>query len=364
MAAPNVRRALQLLPVNATTGIGSLPHTQLELALQQALQLDIPFLPQLPSGRPSELMIPAALEGVPGLSFDAEGLCTVALDVWEREQEAFGTAIEVALQSEALERFEPTAEACRAWKPFLWEVENRKLPFAKVQLAGPATVRWVAKTSEGKSASEHVRLDAQIFRLLLARAMAMVKAVRRAGATPILFLDEPGLFALERGNPRHLMALQELKMMVAALQREGALVGLHCCGNTQWGLLLDLGLDLLSLDVRLSLDALLDEREAFIRFLASGALLSLGIVPTDLDSDFDLPVLVESVEAALRATLPKSLPFAAVLSQMPLTPACGLGMRSVRDAERVFEQLRQAQRLVRQVTAAELVPQAPAPMSA
>jgi len=32
-------------PPLATTGIGSLPHTQLELALQQAFQVDIPLFP-------------------------------------------------------------------------------------------------------------------------------------------------------------------------------------------------------------------------------------------------------------------------------------------------------------------------------
>ena len=64
MSAPNIRRAIQLLPTSATTGIGSLPHTQLEMGLQAALALDIPFLPQLPVGRPSEFMIPQALDGL------------------------------------------------------------------------------------------------------------------------------------------------------------------------------------------------------------------------------------------------------------------------------------------------------------
>src|SRR5207302_10580735 len=82
MAAPTVRRALKLLPANATTGIGSLPHTQQELALQMALQLDVPFCPQLPIGHASELMISSALDGLPGLSFDSEGVCTVDVDAW------------------------------------------------------------------------------------------------------------------------------------------------------------------------------------------------------------------------------------------------------------------------------------------
>ena len=59
-----------MLPPLATSSIGSLPHTQLELALQQALLLDIPAAPQLPGRDPGEYMVPQALEGLPGLRFD------------------------------------------------------------------------------------------------------------------------------------------------------------------------------------------------------------------------------------------------------------------------------------------------------
>ncbi|MFL5355148.1 hypothetical protein [Archangium sp.] len=359
MSAPNIRRAVQLLPTGATTGIGSLPHTQLELGLQAALALDIPFLPQLPVGRPSEFMIPQALEGLPGLRWDDEGMCTVDQEAWAAGSEGFRARLEAALSSGALEAFEPSLEGCRAWRPFLWEVENRKLAFAKAQLAGPFTVRSVARTSDGRAALDVPGLDEAMFRLLLARSLAMVKALRRAGTTPLFFLDEPGLFAFERSNPRHLLAMQELRLLVVALQREGAMVGVHCCGNTNWASLLDAGLDLLSLDVRLSLDAVLDESEALARFLDSGAALSLGIIPTDLASTYEVGELVDAVEVSLKAALPPGHAFSRVGAQVLLTPACGLAMRTVVDAERVLEQLKVAQRRLREALGAEPVSQRP-----
>ena len=79
----DVRQALALLPRGAITGIGSLPHTQMELALQMALSVDVPYLPQLPAENPSELMVPAALEGLPGLHAGEDGACTVDLGGWE-----------------------------------------------------------------------------------------------------------------------------------------------------------------------------------------------------------------------------------------------------------------------------------------
>ncbi len=353
MSAPNIRRAIQLLPTCATTGIGSLPHTQLELGLQAALALDIPFLPQLPAGRPSEFMIPQALEGLPGLRWDEEGMCTVDLEAWEAGRVDFQARLEGALSSGVLEGFEPSLEGCRTWRPFLWEVEHRKLAFAKAQLAGPFTVRSVARTADGRATLDVPGLDESIFRLVLARSLAMVKALRRAGTTPLFFLDEPGLFAFERTNPRHLLAMQELRLLVVALQREGALVGLHCCGNTDWASLLDSGVDVLSLDVRLSLDAVLDESGAFSRFLDSGATLSLGIIPTDLSSTYEVGELVDAVEVSLKAALPPGHSFAQVGTQLMLTPACGLAMRSVVDAERVLEQLKVAQRGLREALGAE-----------
>lgn len=352
------RRALTLLPPCATTGVGSLPHTQLELALQVALHHDLAFLPQLPAQNPSELMIPQALEGLPGLSFDAEGVCTVALKTWEAERDSFGSRLEAAIASGDLTPFEPSPAACRAFKPFLWEVEHRKLPFAKVQLAGPATVRWVARLDSGQPAASVAALDQQIYRLILARTLALVKAVRRAGATAVISLDEPGLYALDLKDVRHRVVHQELKMLVVALQREGALVGLHCCSNTDWRAVLELGLDILSIDARLSLDAVLEEKAAFWRFLAEGSTLALGIVPTDLKSSYVLQELVESVEASLRATTPSGMSFEGVLARLLLSPACGLGMRSVRDAERILDEVRQAQRMLKAIIAGDGGPSA------
>lgn len=358
MTAPISRGALKLLPPFASTGIGSLPHSQLELALQMALQVDVPYLPQLPAGNPSEFMIPGALDGLPGLRFDAEGLCTVDTDAWQQKREEFSASVEAALTSGELGAFEPSPQASRAWKPFLWEIGHRKLAFAKVQIAGPSTVRWATKMSTGQPVSESAELDQQIFRLLLAKALAMAKALRRASATPILYLDEPGLYALDRTNPQHLIALQEFKVLVMALQREGALVGLHCCGNTEWDLLFDCGVDLLSLDVRLSLDAALEDRRALDRFLASGAAFSLGIIPTNVTASFAVPELVDSVEASFIATFGRDHA-REVVTRSVLTPACGLAMRSVVVAEKTFEQLREAQRLLKQAAELDLSPPEP-----
>jgi hypothetical protein len=335
----SIRRALALLPPGAITGIGSLPHTQMELGLQMALAVDVPYLPQLPFDNPRELMVPAALEGLPGLEVADDGSCQVDLATWETGQRTLAAELEQALKSGEARRFLPTPASARALQPFLFEVRERKLAFAKAQLAGPATVRWSTRLSGGGVVADHPGLDGQIFRLLLARALALVQALRATGTTPLFYLDEPGLVALNTRDPRHLAVLTELRLFVAALRREGALVGLHCCGNTRWAALLDLGLDLLSFDVRLSLDALLESPQALGSFLDGGGALSLGIVPTNVGDEADPVELVRAAETSFAATMPGRTD---ALRTVLLTPACGLGLRSVSDAERIFAGVRAA----------------------
>ncbi|MBS1151424.1 MAG: hypothetical protein H6Q89_3122 [Myxococcaceae bacterium] len=331
---PSAQEVLRLLPFAPKTGIGSLPHAEVDAALRLSFTHELPFLPELPARSPTELMLPAALERLPGLGRDG----TIDVEGWRKKRDPFGFEVEQALSSGELSGFEPAAHACLA--PFLSQVHSRRLPLAKVQLAGPATARWYAKTSSGEPASEIAELDQQIFRLLLARTLALVSAVKRAGATPIVFLDEPGLIALDPANARHGLLLQELKLLIHSAQKAGGLVGIHCCGNTDWAALLGLGLDVLSFDARLSIDAVLEERAACQSFFASGATFALGLIPTDADEKYAVPELVDAIEVSLRATIPR---VGGLLGRMILTPACGLGGRTVEDAERILAELAQAQ---------------------
>jgi hypothetical protein len=331
-----------VLPALATSSIGSLPHTQLELALQQALLLDIPAAPQLPRRDAAEYMVPQALEGLHGLRADAEGNAELDLDDWRRGAATLDARLDRALErNDGIQRFFPSAGAWQALRPFLWEIEQRKLPFAKAQIAGPFTLRWALRTTRGEplaAAPDGKAIERQIFRLVLARSLALARRLRETGTTPVVFLDEPGLYAFDRRDPQHLVSLQELRVVVLALRREGAIVGVHCCGNTEWGPLLGLGWDVVSIDARLSLEAVLAAGIAYERFVAAGGVLSLGIVPTDLSVSDDLDAVLRHARERLRRE---------TLARCLLTPACGLAMRTVPDAERIFSELRRAQQSLR-----------------
>src|SRR5207237_1163664 len=97
---------------------------------------------------------------------------------------------------------------------------------------------------------------------------------------------------LEQGEGRESFlptaaSCQALRGRVRARRQEGALPGVHCCGNTGWSALLGLGFDIVSLDARLSLTPLL-ATGAFASLHEEGGTLALGIVPTDFSASDDV----------------------------------------------------------------------------
>jgi hypothetical protein len=201
---------------------------------------------------------------------------------------------------------------------FLDALKARRPPVAKAQVAGPGTALATIEHLGRKVAS-------------------LARALKGANVTALLFLDEPGLGA----GAMPVAGLEHLRRIA---HDEGAIAGIHCCAQTRWADLLSLGFDVISLDARLSLDALLEDRRAWLRFLEAGGTLCLGIIPTDPGARYDIGELCDSVEASLRATTPR---FEQVLSRMLLSPACGLALHSPEDAERITREVREAQARLR-----------------
>lgn len=335
-----------------TTGIGSLPHHNADAALAYSFRMGIPFLPQIPIRNPWEFMIAQALEGLPGLQADPDGSVTLNTDVWMARSSSFSKHLDEAFRSdERLEDFEPAPSISSCWQPFVWELEERQARLAKVQIAGPMTAQWALRLKDSAArdvpsqefCEKNPELTTQIFRLVLARALAMCKRLKRVGIQPLLYLDEPGLYGLSTANPRHVLALQELKLLVQALGKEGVQVGIHCCSNTDWSAVLQLPIHYLSLDTALSLGSLLASGEWLTRFLGNGGRLSLGVIPTGRSpilQSLDLHALYAQLTSELSSHWPDRPELVdRTLSQAIYTPACGLALQSTADAELILESL-------------------------
>ena len=333
---------------NRTTAIGSLPHHNIDSALAFSFEFGIPFLPQIPIRNAWEFMIAQALEGLPGLQLDETGSVTIRAEIWESRAHSLSQKLELAFSDrpespQILESFEPSPATSSSWQPFLWELSERGVKTAKIQIAGPLTSQWAVRLKDGTPLERIPELSSQIYKLVLAKSLAMCMKLKSQGVSPILYLDEPALYCLDLKNPRHWVAYQELKLLVQALQKQDVKVGIHCCSNTDWGALLKVGIDILSIDSDLSLKSLLSEANlsSVEEFLASGGRLSLGVIPTQgTHTDNPSPSFekTEALFSGLLATLHSTWPkdparVSQVLRQSLFTPACGLALQNVAYAE-------------------------------
>lgn len=322
--------------------------------------MDVPFLPQIPIRNPWEYMIAQGLEGLPGLEADHEGNVSLNVPLWESRTAAFRDQLESAFETmaepQSFERFELHPSVSSSWQAFLFELEERGIKRAKIQIVGPMTAQWALrlKDSAGQSIDTVPGLSSQIYRLVLARAIAMVRRLKSLGIEPLIYLDEPGLYGLSLANPKHLLGISELKIMLQTLKQEGAITGIHCCSNTNWDVLLGFassGLNILSIDTALSLESLLSEgrSQKVAAFLENGGRLSLGVIPTARSSALR-SLKCETLFEDLVATLIQAWPnepkrVQTILSTSIYTPACGLAFHSVDDAELVLDALSEFRKL-------------------
>lgn len=332
---------IQTLPPLTTTGIGSLPHRSVGDAIGEAFRVDVPYLPELPMRDAREFMLAQATEGIPGIVSDAEGMIALDLEAWRRGRGPFDDKLHAAIDEKRLDLFLPSETYQAALYPFLESVKKGRVKVAKVQIAGPLTVQWALRTTSGEmppaAALTHVS------RTILARTLALSEAVERTGAQPMVFFDEPGMYAFSRQQPRHILMMQELRINIMALRKRGASVGLHCCSDADWGTLLSLGLDVVAIDAQLSLRSLLKAGETLVTFVSMGGRLALGVIPTNHGEQASIDDLLIGIEDHL-ATLEQYFPTRAsilehILSRSLLTPACGLGLRTEKEAASIIDQL-------------------------
>jgi methionine synthase II (cobalamin-independent) len=334
------RLGAKIIPAS-TTGIGSLPHHNIDAALGFSFRSGIAYLPQIPLRNPWEYMIAQALEDLPGLRVERDGEVSLNLGIWKSQSDSFRVKLNRAFEKDDVSEFEPSQMTSSSWHAFLWELQEQKKTVAKIQIAGPLTCQWVIGSDVENE------LSSQVFKLVLAKSLAMGRKIQTLGITPLLFLDEPGLYAFDKTNPKHVLAFQELKLLIQTLKKNGIQIGLHCCSNTDWKSILTLGLNFLSIDTELSLESLIKTSGPELAlFVQGGGRLSLGIVPSSRSSVLH-SIRAEDLFKKLQASLsqiPNGIGLL-ILKDSLLTPACGLALQSTADAEYILDTLNQVHEL-------------------
>jgi hypothetical protein len=210
--------ALDRLPEWATTGVGSLPHTDADAAMAHvAAAYDVPFCPQLPR-----------LDG-------------------DMITEWLGSDPSRCGWSRARDRERP-----RAWNAFLAELGHSPPPHGvvKLQVTGPATL--------AHALGDH-SLAHEIAVWLAANVAAQVRALD--GFDVLLMVDEPALhlFSTDAWDP---------------LRAVAPLWGLHLCGPVPWAVVARAEPDVLSFDLSLAPP----DEDVLAHLVTRGGRIAWGVV--------------------------------------------------------------------------------------
>jgi len=156
----------------------------------------------------------------------------------------------------------------------------------------------------------------------------------------ICFIDEPILSAF--GSSTYVSVKREdvvsiLSEVIEAVHAEGALAGIHCCGNTEWSILIDAGVDIVNFDAFEYGATIAMYADSVKAHLERGGMLAWGVVPT---SEKIRGETVETLEARLEEVMnnlaSKGIDKRLIVEQAIITPSCGTGSLSPDDAESVF----------------------------
>ena len=83
------------------------------------------------------------------------------------------------------------------------------------------------------------------------KARWLLNKFKPFGYDQICFVDEPILSAFGSStyvSVQRTDVVSSLNEVVESIHNDGALVGTHCCGNTEWSILIDAGVDIISFD--------------------------------------------------------------------------------------------------------------------
>jgi len=337
-------------PYFLATGIGSMPFDDPGHGIDILLSSvpNAPFWPQLPKKGLHEQMEIQFCEGMPGAVIDAAKgrlYFDTAGDYSEELGDFYGTYLAAMAPEEGNGDCSTLAisPGFSAGIPALEErlqQLGRRLPFVKVQITGPCTF-CLTVVDENKRAIYYN----EEFRDMIVKALAMKCRWQIQKFSPyadkiICFIDEPILSAF--GSSTYVAVKREdvvalLTEMIQAVHADGAIAGIHCCGNTEWSIPIDAGVDIVNFDAFQYGETIAMYPDHVKDHLKRGCMLAWGIVPTSTAiREQTVDGLIGRMEAGMDLLAAKGIDKRLIAEQALITPSCGTGSMIPADAERVF----------------------------
>ncbi|MEN8212478.1 MAG: hypothetical protein ABFR31_12230 [Thermodesulfobacteriota bacterium] len=331
--------------------IGSLPMESHAEATKLVLEHtpDIPLWVQLP-GYKKEGMISQFLPGLPGFSNNTDkNILDTSKPEFDKEfLEFFEEYLSVSDTGSDIQtsRFALSGSRAKGFVEFLKQIDEKKSSYRalKGQVTGPITFGTAVKDELDRDIFYNDQLrDAAIKKLAL-NARWQASEFSKRGAIPIIFLDEPALAGF--GTSAYITITKEdvtqsIDEIVQEIHVQKGLAGVHVCANTQWDMLLDSKIDIISFDAFSYFDRFILYPELIKTYLNNEKMIAWGIVPTDKAEVIALQTtksLVQKLNDQMDELSGKTgIDKKTIISQSFITPSCGTGSLDLDSAKKVLK---------------------------
>jgi methionine synthase II (cobalamin-independent) len=273
-------------------------------------------------------------EGFPGLMIEGDKPRVKRTTDFDTELERLLTTAEDEIDAYHISA--DCAAGLHALPTFLSHPETMK-----GQITGPVSFGLCITDINGQGIVYDETLAEAAARLLRLKAKWQENFLRRITRTTIIFVDEPyftslGTAFVALSNERVARLLEEVLGGLSGVK------GIHCCGSTDWSLLLSAPIDVLSFDAYNYADSLACYPANVKAFLEKGGNIAWGIVPNDEDAlaDESLSSLYDRFGEVIAPFTRDGISFRQITAQSLLTPSCGLASLSTDAAVQALELLK------------------------
>ncbi|MBW1903304.1 MAG: hypothetical protein JRJ20_17005 [Deltaproteobacteria bacterium] len=328
-----------------TTAMAVMPHNDVERALKVALSLDVPFWPQLPLYSYYEDMYVQASEHFPGILLDMENR-TLRFSM-----EKFIAEFEKAMSHfDDPEYFDISDMYSVVYKRFL-QLDLSDRPAIRGQLEGPISFGFNVVDENDRPILFDDTVRPFMLEFMAKRVNVQLSRLKELNPNAFMFVDEPGLqflFSAMAGYSDQAARI-DMEAFFSMIERPR---GVHLCGNPDWDFLLNLDLDILSLDVYTNGEIFSSYATSIRKFLDRGGVLSWGIVPTNFEpfEKEGLTSLANQLEGIWTSLHKKGIDRDFLLSRSLLSPAtcCLVNPDGEKTVEAAFEMIRRLSEQLRE----------------
>ena len=304
------------------TMIGSMPHTDPSAACAQVTHYlkDIPAWPQLPRISFRQNMYVQYSQGFPGVVVEEDRIYIDRSQDLDKPLEQLYAAY---LEND-IDRYPISPDYAAGLHSFL-ALENLSPLAVKGQIIGPVSWGLTVTDNNRRSIIYDDILGDAVAKLLRLKAGWQEKELRKISKNTIIFVDEPSMVSfgsafVSLSRERVSSLLEEVFGGISGLK------GVHCCGNTDWSVLLDTSADILSFDAYNYAQSLSLYPAEVKKFLERGGTIAWGIIPNNEESlaKESIASLKDRLEEAMAPFTREGIRFKQLLQQGLLTPSCGL----------------------------------------